>query len=100
MEAGTWPIAVQADGFIADNKSVTAIANETVRVEFSLRQALREGEVMSFDNIYFDSGSANIKPESYPILDSVAILLRDNPSARMQIAGHTDSDGSASSNQT
>lgn len=100
VEAGTWPIAVQADGFIADNKSVTAIANETVRVEFSLRQALREGEVMSFDNIYFDSGSANIKPESYPILDSVAILLRDNPSARIQIAGHTDSDGSASSNQT
>lgn len=100
VEAGTWPVAVQADGYIADNKSVTAIANETVRVEFSLRQALREGEVMSFDNIYFDSGSANIKPESYPVLDSVAILLRDNPTARVQVAGHTDSDGSESSNQT
>ena len=100
VEAGTWPVSVQADGFITDNKSVTSIANETVRVDFSLRAALREGEVMSFDNIYFDSGSANIKPESYPILDSVAILLRDNPTARMQVAGHTDSDGSESSNQT
>jgi len=30
----------------------------------------------------------------------VAILLRDNPTARVQIAGHTDSDGSESSNQT
>lgn len=100
VEAGTWPVAVQADGYIADNKSITAIANETVRVEFTLRAALREGEVMSFDNIYFDSGSANIKPESYPVLDSVAILLRDNPTARVQVAGHTDSDGSDSSNQT
>ena len=100
VEAGTWPVAVQADGYISDNKSITAIANETVRVEFSLRAALREGEVMSFDNIYFDSGSANIKPESYPVLDSVAILLRDNPTARVQVAGHTDSDGSESSNQT
>jgi outer membrane protein OmpA-like peptidoglycan-associated protein len=100
VEAGTWPVAVQADGYIADNKSITAIANETVRVEFILREALRQGEVMSFDNIYFDSGSANIKPESYPVLDSVAILLRDNPTARIQIAGHTDSDGSESSNQT
>jgi OmpA-OmpF porin, OOP family len=91
---------VQRDGFIADNQSVTVIPNETVSVSFTLRAALRAGEVMSFDNIYFDSGSANIKPESYPVLDSVAILLRDNPSARVEIAGHTDSDGSAASNQT
>jgi outer membrane protein OmpA-like peptidoglycan-associated protein len=69
-------------------------------VSFTLRAALRAGDVMSFDNIYFASGSANLKPESYSILDSVAILLRDNPSARIQIAGHTDSDGSESSNQT
>ncbi|PIE51416.1 hypothetical protein CSA37_11860 [Candidatus Fermentibacteria bacterium] len=97
---GTLPVAVQADGWITDNKSVTVIPGETVIVDFSLRAALREGEVMSFDNIYFDSGSANLKPESYTVLDSVAILMRDNPTARMQIAGHTDSDGSASSNQS
>jgi outer membrane protein OmpA-like peptidoglycan-associated protein len=100
VEAGTWPVAVQADGFITDNKTTTVIANETVNTAFTLRAALRTGDVMSFDNIYFASGSANLKPESYSILDSVAILLRDNPSARIQIAGHTDSDGSESSNQT
>lgn len=100
VEAGTWPVAVQADGYISDNKTTTIIANETVSLSFALRSALRAGEVMSFDNIYFASGSSNLKPESYPILDSVAILLRDNASARMQIAGHTDSDGGESSNQT
>jgi len=100
VEAGTWPVAVQADGYISDNQTTTVIANETASVSFTLRAALRAGDVMSFDNIYFASGSANLKPESYSILDSVAILLRDNPSARIQIAGHTDSDGSESSNQT
>jgi len=100
VEAGTWPVSVQADGYISDNQSVTVLPNETINVNFTLRAALRAGEVMSFDNIYFASGSADIKPESYSILDSVAILLRDNPSARVQIAGHTDSDGSESSNQT
>jgi outer membrane protein OmpA-like peptidoglycan-associated protein len=100
VEAGTWPVAVQADGYISDNQSVTVVPNETVSVTFTLRAALRAGDVMSFDNIYFASGSADIKPESYTILDSVAILLRDNPSARVQVAGHTDSDGSESSNQT
>lgn len=100
VEAGTWPVAVQIEGYISDNQTTTIIANETVSLSFTLRSALRAGEVMSFDNIYFASGSANIKPESYSILDSVAILLRDNPTARIQIAGHTDSDGGESSNQT
>ena len=100
VEAGTWPVAVQAEGYISDNQTTTIIANETVSVSFTLRAALRAGEVMSFDNIYFASGSANLKPESYPILDSVAILLRDNPTSRIQIAGHTDSDGGESANQT
>ncbi len=100
VEAGTWPITVQVTGFLGDNQNVTLSPNATTTVNFTLRNALQEGQVMSFDNIYFDSGSANIKPESYPVLDSVAILLRDNPTARIQIAGHTDSDGSTSSNQT
>ncbi len=99
-EAGTWPISVQADGYIADNQTTTISPNQTVSLSFTLRAALRAGEVMSFDNIYFASGSSNLKPESYPILDSVAILLRDNPNARIQIAGHTDSDGGEGSNQT
>ncbi len=100
VEAGTWPITVQADGFISDNRSVTFIANETVNVSFNLRDALQEGAVLSFDNIYFASGSATLKPESHGILDSVAILIRDNPNARIRIAGHTDSDGSEASNKT
>ncbi len=100
VEAGTWPITVQADGYISDNRSVSLIANETVNVSFNLRDALRAGAVLSFDNIYFTSGSATLKPESFSILDSVAILLRDNPNARIRIAGHTDSDGSEASNQT
>lgn len=99
-EAGTWPITAQADGFISDNRSVTFIPNETVSVSFTLRDALQEGAVLSFDNIYFASGSATLKPESHGILDSVAILLRDNPNARIRIAGHTDSDGSEASNKT
>ncbi|MEN8207806.1 MAG: OmpA family protein [Candidatus Fermentibacteria bacterium] len=100
VEPGTWPISVQADGYISDSRSVSLFANETVNVSFDLRDALREGAVLSFDNIYFASGSATLKPESYSILDSVAILLRDNPSSRIQISGHTDSDGSEASNQT
>ena len=53
------------------------------------------GIVIRFmDNVLFDSGSAEIKPESLEILKSVAELLnREEFSSRqIKVEGHTDSD--------
>jgi peptidoglycan-associated lipoprotein len=49
--------------------------------------------------IGFDYGSAAIRPAGRPILDRKVALLRDNPSLRIQIAGHTDSRSSDGFNQ-
>ena len=50
------------------------------------------------DKILFASGKSRILPVSYGILDSVAQVMRDYPAIRVKIEGHTDSDGSDSSN--
>ncbi len=42
----------------------------------------------------FDSGSARIKPNMYPVLNSVAAGLASNPTSQAMIAGHTDDTGS------
>ncbi|MBN2585784.1 MAG: OmpA family protein [Candidatus Fermentibacteraceae bacterium] len=97
---GNWTVKAVAEGYRPSSDVVFVVADETARVDFVLRPALEEGQVMSFDNIYFDSGSSNIKPESYYVLDNVVEILNANPNARVQIAGHTDSDGSTSYNQT
>ncbi|OPL19779.1 MAG: hypothetical protein AVO35_02045 [Candidatus Aegiribacteria sp. MLS_C] len=97
---GTWTVKAEAEGYRPSTDVVFVMADETSRVDFILRPALEEGQVLSFDNIYFDSGSANIKPESYFVLDNVVEILNANPDARVQIAGHTDSDGSTGYNQT
>jgi len=52
------------------------------------------------DNISFDVGRADIKPHLMRSLDSVAQTLRQYDRTRIEIAGHTDSTGSAASNQT
>jgi outer membrane protein OmpA-like peptidoglycan-associated protein len=46
-----------------------------------------------YEDIKFDSGSAKIKPESYPVLDEIAALLKDNPNIKVEVQGHTDSAG-------
>jgi outer membrane protein OmpA-like peptidoglycan-associated protein len=45
------------------------------------------------ETIFFETGRATIKPVSYPLLDEVAKALEDNPSIRIRVEGHTDSQG-------
>lgn len=53
---------------------------------------LTEGK-FSTTGIYFNSGSALIKPESHGILQEIAKVLNENPSVKVHIVGHTDQDG-------
>ena len=48
--------------------------------------------------VYFDTKKATIKRVSFPLLDEVAQALADNPTIKVRIEGHTDSQGSDKSN--
>jgi OmpA-OmpF porin, OOP family len=48
--------------------------------------------------IYFDTGSATIKPESEPALAEMVKLLNNSPALNVYVIGHTDSVGSLDSN--
>ncbi len=48
--------------------------------------------------IYFDTGSAAVKPESEPALQEVAKLLGGDASLKVYVVGHTDSVGGLESN--
>ena len=43
--------------------------------------------------VYFDTNKATIKPQSFALLDDVAAAMRDNPTIRVDVEGHTDSQG-------
>ncbi len=52
------------------------------------------------DSIHFDTDRATIKPESNPVLDSIAALLRDHAELRrVRVEGHTDNVGAAAYNK-
>jgi outer membrane protein OmpA-like peptidoglycan-associated protein len=48
--------------------------------------------------ITFDVGSDKIKAESYGSLKEIAQILSENPTVKVKIIGHTDSDGDATKN--
>ncbi|WP_291098523.1 MULTISPECIES: OmpA family protein [unclassified Flavobacterium] len=50
--------------------------------------------------VLFNSGKSTFKNETYPVLQSIAAILKEYPYSKFLIEGHTDSDGSNAMNQT
>lgn len=56
------------------------------------------GLVMTFSDVLFDTGKAELAPSAKPRLDQLATFLQDHPSRRVQIDGFTDNVGGDSYN--
>jgi hypothetical protein len=50
------------------------------------------------NNVFFDLGKANLRPESKVELMNLSAYLKRNPSIKIEIQGHTDSQGDAAQN--
>ncbi|HDP55111.1 MAG TPA: hypothetical protein ENN24_05455 [Bacteroidetes bacterium] len=59
---------------------------------------IRAGEKMVMRNIFFETDSYDLKPQSIVELQKLLELLRLNPTLKIEVGGHTDSVGTASYN--
>ena len=50
--------------------------------------------------IYFDIGKWKVKPESYPVIDQFTGYMKDHPTLKVIIEGHTDNTGDDAKNMT
>jgi OOP family OmpA-OmpF porin len=64
-----------------------------------IRSEIIEKINVAAKNIYFATGSDVILKKSYASLDSVVQILKDNPSFKIDVEGHTDASGSPAKNQ-
>lgn len=62
-------------------------------------EPIEKGTKVVLNNIFFESGRAELKPISYVELNKAVDLLKDNPSMVIEIGGHTDNVGSETLNQ-
>lgn len=61
------------------------------------RKLMAEGKV-STNAILFDSGLANIKPQSLGVIRQISQVLMQDDNIKLNIIGHTDADGSDQAN--
>ena len=99
-ERGPFNIEVTSEGyFFADadlhfeGDSIEVIRNITLK-------KIEVGAKMVIGNILFNSGNANLRPESYAAMNRLVELMRENPTLKIEVSGHTDNVGSAANNKT
>jgi OOP family OmpA-OmpF porin len=61
------------------------------------KKLLTDGKFVTH-GILFDSGSDQIKPESFGVLKEISSSFTDEPSLKLKIVGHTDAEGDDKSN--
>ena len=60
----------------------------------AVEKAIAETGKFVTNNILFETGKATLKPESMEEIQKVAEYMKKNPSARFEVQGHTDNQGS------
>ena len=80
------------------NLSEMETVNDTIYKDFVLDK-VEVGKKVVLENIYFETNSARLKPTSFPELDRVIKLMKNNPGLKLEISGHTDNVGSYLANK-
>jgi outer membrane protein OmpA-like peptidoglycan-associated protein len=101
LPPGKYTITVKADGFLAAGKEVELKANEKLDMSIVMTPrpkkelaTLRDEKIEIKEMVYFANNKADVLAKSYPLLDSVAAVLIENPQVvKLRIEGHTDDKG-------
>ncbi len=99
LPAGSYRVVAHASGYLEVSKTVHIRSGETVNIDFKLKKIKKEKPKKPvFKNIYFGRGSIIPLPRSMEALQDALRILKQNPSLKVVIEGHTDSVGKKRAN--
>lgn len=92
-------IEITARGYLLylDVLNIKNEENDLIQKDFQLNE-LSVGAKVVLKNIFFETGKATLKMESYQQLDNVISFMKENPTLTLEISGHTDNVGSITAN--
>jgi outer membrane protein OmpA-like peptidoglycan-associated protein/tetratricopeptide (TPR) repeat protein len=95
----TFGVEISAKGylFFLDVVDFKAEKSDVINRDFIL-QELSVGAKVVLKNIFFDQGKSVLKEESNQQLTTVIGFMKDNPTLKLEISGHTDNVGSSYTN--
>ncbi|HKF50095.1 MAG TPA: OmpA family protein [Terracidiphilus sp.] len=76
----------------------TALTQDVVATAAVLQSGLQSTGHTVVNGIHFDTGKADVKPDSASALEEIVKLLQQDPGLKIYVVGHTDNVGSLASN--
>lgn len=93
-QKGNYTLRISAPGYLSQKLKIElSDENNEIELEVELKK-FEKGKAFQLGNIGFKSGTAQITTSSFAVLDKLTETLNNNPELRIEVAGHTDSDGS------
>lgn len=83
-----WDVTVSARGYFGQRDTIT-IARAEKMANFDLVPIV-VGAKITLHNIYFAQSKYDLQAESYPELDRLVTVMRQNPTMTIKLEGHTD----------
>jgi outer membrane protein OmpA-like peptidoglycan-associated protein len=95
LDPGYYAVGVTAKGYIPAEESLNLLASEKgTSKTIELKQPkIEKGLVFKVRAINFETGSDQLTPSSYDILNNIGAMLIEYPQMVIEIAGHTDNVG-------
>jgi len=92
-------LQVTADGYMSYQTEIMVSPEEAqnLNLEYDMIP-LEVGVTVQLPNVPFERSTTNLLDASYVELDQVVRLLKENPDMEIEVAGHTDNQGSAKLN--
>ncbi|HLZ16253.1 MAG TPA: OmpA family protein, partial [Cyclobacteriaceae bacterium] len=87
-----------AKGFLSVNENLELVSiKEYAELEKNLFLVpIEVGVSLQLNNVFFEQGKPVLRPESYPELDRLVQILKDNSGVQIELAGYTDNVGTQS----
>ena len=82
-----------SDNFLLSQKEPDSVYQKNIPL-----QPLEAEATIVLNNIFFDVNKYDLKPASEAELDKIVQLMEENPTLKIQIAGHTDNQGKPADN--
>ena len=85
--------------FFSKNFSLKKNSKEPLLLNIPLNKIKISDKGFVLENIFFDVNKSNLKEKSKIELDKLVEFMENNKSIKIELGGHTDSDGEANKNQ-
>jgi len=88
-------ISVEASGYLFESKNINfPLTDGYIEIVDTIcMNKFKVNSSIILRNVFFDVDKSTLRPESVQELDKLVDILRHNPNLKIELSGHTDSDG-------